>query len=239
MSSLVESPFDSDYYGVRVGKLTLASTSDLAPMLVAAKTRYDVMFLRVDEAKVEILAGLEPRRRLETLVTLERPRTSPPPLIQLTGELELSASDVVADPAVLATIGSITVAAIRTSHLHGDPRLPAARTRALYAEWARNDARGRAQQTFIARRRGVVVGYLTALRSCDIAVIDLVAVDPQCHGQGVGTALVASFVTWAFENGLAMRVGTQATNRASVLYERFGFAPAARHATFHLWLDEP
>jgi GNAT superfamily N-acetyltransferase len=126
---------------------------------------------------------------------------------------------------------------MRTSHLHADPRLPAARTRELYAAWARNDVTGRAQRTIVARSERAVIGYLTVLVTPGTAVIDLVAVTASRQGLGVGSALLASFIEWIGGREIAATVGTQADNPARRLYARCGFVPTARHFTYHLWLD--
>ena len=135
----------------------------------------------------------------------------------------------------------ITGEAIRTSHLHADPRLPAERTRALYAAWATNDVTGRAQQTIVARAGRSLIGYLTVVATPatapTTAMIDLVAVAAAWRGRGAGAALVAGFVDWLGDRPITATVGTQADNPALRLYARCGFVPTATHVTYHLWLD--
>ncbi|NVB79445.1 MAG: GNAT family N-acetyltransferase [Kofleriaceae bacterium] len=126
---------------------------------------------------------------------------------------------------------------IRQSNLHADPRLPREQTRALYAAWARNDVTGRAVRTFLARSERRVVGYITVIETHEGLALDLVAVQDDQQGRGVGSAMLASTLAWATETTM-VTVGTQQTNRALALYGRFGFVPREIHVMYHLWLTE-
>ncbi len=230
MMTLAESLFDSSHYGLRVGKLGVASADELSAGLASARARgFDVVFARVPESTVAIFA---PRAPLETLVTLKR---QPSATVSSSSSIE---EHTVLDEAIdLAAIAQLT-SAITTSHLHADARLSRDRTIELYAAWAVNDARGRAQRMFVARMDGAIIGYLAALQVEGVAVIDLIAVEPRRHGGGIGGRLLHAFLAWSDRSGLPSRVGTQATNPALSLYRRLGFEPVTREVTFHLWLDE-
>jgi len=138
-------------------------------------------------------------------------------------------------------VAAIAGEAIRTSHLHADPRLPAERTRALYAAWATNDVTGRAQRTIVARAGRALVGYLAVVTAPvsapRTAMIDLVAVAATWRGRGAGASLLAGFIDWIGDRAITATVGTQADNPALRLYARCGFVPTATHVTYHLWLD--
>lgn len=236
---IVESPFDSAHYELKIGRLEIATAAELSPALQTARTeRFDVVFLRVSRANDELrhaLAALEiaPLEELVTSTLSEQP----PPSIPVTSDLTIEHhAGPLRSPSDIDAIAALTAGTITQSHLHADARLPRAQTRNVYAAWARNDVSGRAQRTIIARAGAEIVGYLTILCTATLAVIDLVAVSASWQGRGVGSALVDSFVTWVRGEGLVGRVGTQSDNRALALYERFGFVPSDRQLTYHLWL---
>lgn len=240
---LVASPFDSEHYGLAIGRLIRDAgdgPAELDAAIAAARReRHAVVFVR--------LTGDDPLRgaldhaghaAIDTLVTST---LAGRPAIPRSHEIAIERHDRLADPADVAAVAAITGEAIRTSHLHADPRLPAERTRALYAAWATNDVTGRAQQTIVARAGRAVIGYLTVLASADTAMIDLVAVASAWRGRGTGASLVSGFIDWLGEwsgdRATTATVGTQADNPALRLYARCGFVPTATHVTYHLWLD--
>jgi len=226
------SAFDSDHYALRIGVLGPGGDLDAA-IASARRDGYDVVFVRLLDTD-PWCGELERRghRPVDTLVTSTLTDELAPahPAIPVEHHATVTGADADA-------IVAITTATIHTSHLHADPRLPAARTQALYAAWIRNDLAGRAERTLVARDGGEVIGYLAALVRDDTAIIDLIAVRPDWHGRGVGSALIASFVDWVRERGLGATVGTQADNPALRLYARCGFAPTTTQLTYHLWLD--
>ena len=67
-------------------------------------------------------------------------------------------------------------------------------------------------------------------------MIDLVAVAAAWHGKGVGSAMIASVISWIGDRDVVATVGTQAENPALSLYTRHGFVPSHEHVTYHLWL---
>jgi len=236
---VVPLPFDAAHYGRRVGSLIVVDDAlDPAPAIAAARAGgYEVLFVRLPEAAPARTwfeaAGHAP---VDVLVTSTLTATAPP--------LPAPAAGVVVtvhvrldDPATIDAVAAITAASITRSHLHADPRLPAAQTRALFAAWARNDVTGRGAGTFLVTVDGALVGYLAAIARDDTRAIDLVAVAPDAQGRGAGAALVGAFVAWARAQGGPATVGTQADNPARRLYARAGFVPTATDVTYHLWLD--
>lgn len=231
---LTASAFDSEIYGVRVGKLAPTTPADVTTGLAAARGQFDVVFVRIDAQQRDVAAALAWHEvpPLETLVTSELGDAVAPPAAAVVEEHAR-----LADVADIAVISRFTGAAIRTSHYHADPRLPAERTQQLYARWMENDLRGRALATLVVRGDAGPVGALTIVAAGPgRAAIDLVAVDPARHGEGIGGALVGAFIRWVRERGLVGRVGTQADNRALALYQRCGFVPVERAQTYHVWL---
>jgi len=250
------SPFDAQHYGLPIVRLVREPGDGPAALDAAISTarreRHAVVFVRLagDDPLRDALhaAGHAP---VDTLITStlgpERPAISrsaklapelaPGLAPRLAPGLTIERHARLADPADIAAVAAITGEAMRTSHLHADPRLPADRTRALYAAWATNDVTGRAQHTLVARAGGALIGYLAVVTAPHAAMIDLIAVAAAWRGRGAGAALVGGFVDWIAGRPITATVGTQADNPALRLYRRCGFVPTATHVTYHLWLD--
>jgi ribosomal protein S18 acetylase RimI-like enzyme len=76
-----------------------------------------------------------------------------------------------------------------------------------------------------AGRRDAVVGYAVFGRSGQRGFVQRIAVDPRCHGHGIGTALLLDGLRWLADRGVrSALVNTQIGNeRALHLYQRAGF----------------
>ena len=64
-----------------------------------------------------------------------------------------------------------------------------------------------------------VVGFLAVIQTPEphvMRVIDLIGVDPNAQGRGVGRALVETFVREAYGRAARVEVGTQAANASSI-----------------------
>jgi GNAT superfamily N-acetyltransferase len=247
---LIPCPFDSEHYGLSIGRLIRDpgdGPAELDAAIAAARSeRCAVVFLRLtgDDPLRGALeqAGYAPADTLVTSTLTAAPGIPLPDVAPAAApEVAIEHHDRLADPADVAAVAAITREAIRSSHLHADPRLPAAGTRALYAAWATNDVTGRAQPTIVARAGRALVGYLAVIATRDTAMIDLVAVAAAWRGRGIGASLIAGFIDWLGarpgDHAVVATVGTQAGNPALRLYARCGFVPAATHVTYHLWLD--
>lgn len=247
------SPFDSEQYGLAIGRAVAEPFDGVAQLesaLTQARSDFDVVFVRVPEAGV---LDRELRHRgdvpADVLVTSTLTETSPAAPAQSL-RYSIEAHDRVTRNQDLTAIEAISASVLRRSHLHADRRLPAERTQRYYAAWARNNATGRAHQTFLARADGQVIGYLSMLlRTPEVTTgasttnaqtriaIDLIATSAEWQGQGIGSALLAKLAeVIANHPGAVATVGTQADNPALKLYRRCGYTPTERHATYHVWL---
>ena len=74
---------------------------------------------------------------------------------------------------------------------------------------------------------GTVVGYHVTGRAGTLGYLQRLAVHPEEHGRGLGTALVGDSLDWCRRRGCtSVLVNTQETNRRALsLYEHLGFRP--------------
>jgi ribosomal protein S18 acetylase RimI-like enzyme len=139
-----------------------------------------------------------------------------------------------ADRAMADAIGAIAEHAFVHDRFHRDPRTQSC-AGALKREWARNFFAGaRGEWMVAACRNGAPIGFLQLLRSAnDDLIIDLIAVEPSCAGQGVASAMIGFAAENCAVSG-AVVVGTQVANVRSIrLYERLGFQLQSAQYVFH------
>jgi len=124
------------------------------------------------------------------------------------------------------------------SRFHLDPLVAPELAHRIKREWIRSYCEGRRGECLlVARRQGRVVGFLAVLTvengGRKVAVIDLIAVDGESRGQGIGGALVRHFLH-QWRGCDVLRVGTQVANAASLrLYQQCGFVVAESSYVMH------
>lgn len=231
------SVFDSDFYGLRIGRLAPRAGLTREPVRVldaAREAGYAMVFGRFPEdAPLAAALRREGHAPVDTLVTSLLHDKTLHPVAARDATIEHHARLAGADD--LADLARLTSAALTRTRMHADPRLPRDATDLLIEAWARNDATGRAQRITLARRAGRVIGYIAGIETPERVILDLVVVHPHAQGQGVGGALLASFVDAYTDDPRVLSVGTQHDNPALALYRRHGFVPSVTEVTFHLW----
>jgi len=130
------------------------------------------------------------------------------------------------------------------SRFHLDPLVPNDLADAVKREWIRNYVLGaRGERLAVAVVDGRPAGFLASLAVESVGqrvrVIDLIGVDSELQGRGIGRALVDEFKTSAVGRFDRLRVGTQVANAPSIrLYEQCGFRFAASSYVLHAHRDE-
>lgn len=127
------------------------------------------------------------------------------------------------------------------SRFHVDRRIGAERADKVKREWVRNSCRGRAAIVYLARRAGEAAGFLAVMKreseTGSEAIIDLIGVDAEHQGQGVGRSLSLRFIREWRGRADRLLVGTQASNIPALrLYETLGFRTAETAYALHAHL---
>jgi len=139
------------------------------------------------------------------------------------------------------TIVKIARNAFRTSHFYSDPKLPTYLSDELYAKWSSNSLKDLSNKVLVAEKNNSVIGFIIlstkTLEDVPYGVIDLIAVDPNERGLGIGKLLLLKALSWFSSKVSSVYVGTQANNIPAVrLYEGNGFKLVEAEATLHLWI---
>ena len=199
-------------------------TTDLARHI---ETHEGFYFAKVATDKVADVAALS---RLgfsvvDTNVTFELTRELEPPPTHVS-ELRDREIDAVLD---------IAGRAFRYSRFHLDPVVGLELAHHIKREWIRNYALKKRGDALLVLRDDDQrpLGFLATIIAHGTAVIDLVAVAPEAHGKGAGSALCAAFANRY--RGMPRIVGTQIANVPSVrLYNKLGFQLSKSSYVLHL-----
>jgi ribosomal protein S18 acetylase RimI-like enzyme len=230
MLPVSESPFEAEFFGGPVWRLDFERVSDPAEIATAAGSAgVKLVTCRIPADDAHAASSLEAAgfRRIERLVTLRRPIAPAPEVVHAISPASAGDRNACVE---------IALAALRQDRYHADCRIDHRIADDLKAAWVTNNLAGRADLSLVARDAGgEVVGFNQLLKPGREAVIDLIAVAPAAQHRGYGRALVAAGLRAYASRADTMRVGTQASNGASLaLYRAAGFDVAYEQLTYHL-----
>lgn len=249
---ITPSEWDSHILGKKIGKLTLYISSlgnKTKPFLKkcfleAEKTKVDAVFTRISMEEKDVLQLMLAEGAIlgDLLLTFYKNLHKEDVLQKVSlvnkSDITFEEGKVTHEPC----LRKITTSAYRYSHYFNDPNIPLKKAEAIYQEWISNSLKGYADYVIVARLKEKVVGYITIrIRNLDekaIGVIDLIAVDENYRGQGIGKMLVWKGIEKVFNRVDSLYVSTQVSNIAALqLYQGLGFKAVLSEATLHIWLE--
>jgi dTDP-4-amino-4,6-dideoxy-D-galactose acyltransferase len=128
----------------------------------------------------------------------------------------------------------------RYSRFRRDPRFEKSEFEIIYREWIRKSLSGKlAEEVFVYLRGDIEMGFVTVKSDLSgIAKIDLIAVDKNYRGYGIGNSLVGAAINWSSKKGCKkIVVITQKANKtACKFYEKLGFLKIKEESVYHFWL---
>ena len=207
----------------------------------------DFAFAKLDTRQVAAAESLQQAgfRVVDVSIVLETP-AAPEAVArrsaQSTGPVEIVSLESMPEKAARShAIARIASECFRYSRFHLDPRFPDRDADAIKREWIVNYLRGaRGDRLWGAQVDVRWAGFLAAITTSDgdAAIIDLIGVDSDHQGQGVGGQLIAAFQEHYSPRVRVLRVGTQAANTPSLrLYQKMGFRFASSAFVLHWRAD--
>jgi ribosomal protein S18 acetylase RimI-like enzyme len=232
----VRLPWDSDHFGISIGRLLPTSVSE--PDLMKALRTADADGIRclywlsdLDASQVA-LAQRAGFKKVDVRVELGVDFPSrPSPQDGATKIREAGESD----------LGPLKALASKSHHntrFYTDGAFPTERADALYAAWMERSFQDPTQEVFVSGLPGEPNGYIAfGVSETGVGVIGLIAIDESQRGAGVGTALVSAALGRMAEQGAEhVTVVTQGDNTAALrLYGALGFAERNRFVWLHRW----
>lgn len=238
-------PWDSEHFGFAVGRL-VARRLDLQgarrAIELATEARLRCLYFLADaqDPTTAHAATQHDFRLVDLRIELER-RSQPPPAA--------SSADRSIRPWREDDVASLRGLARRShgdSRFYFDPGFSTEDCDRLYDRWIGAACRGRADEVLVAELDGDPVGYLAGqvmeagkVGGGSVGDIDLIAVDQNARGRGLGSGLVAAWLDWLASRGIKeCRVVTQARNLVALrFYQQQDFLPRSCAAWYHRWFD--
>jgi dTDP-4-amino-4,6-dideoxy-D-galactose acyltransferase len=142
-------------------------------------------------------------------------------------------------PADLPGLRALARSSYHDSRFYQDPHFASALCDALYERWIERSSASESEEVFVTELDGYVSGFVACELAGSVGNIGLVGVDAKARGHGIGTALIGRALTWFAERGCTeATVVTQGRNAsAQRLYQRCGFVTREVHIWYHGWFD--
>lgn len=236
-------PWDSEFFGVRIGRVNetrLRADTAVHVQAWAKENEIDCLYFlaEMDDVETVIHAKRAGFMLHDIRVLLEAKRSSPRYRPVYDGN-EITLRD--AEPGDVPALRRIASSVHTDTRFYHDPNFANEKCDELYATWIEKCCANEYQTVLVALWNGRPAGYFAYFVDPDsiCAHIDLVGVDPAYHGKGIGSVL-ASHAMDRIDQSRAqtVRVVTQGRNMAAQgLYQRFGFTTVAMHLWYHWWRD--
>lgn len=232
--------WDSDFFDCEIGRIDLTRVrgeSAAGSLEAAIAEEFDCLYVLVPAGERRVIRAVEKAgaRLVDIRVTLARPieRDAAP----TTGARSVRESLLADLPALV----DIAAKSHGDSRFYADHRFPRERCDSLYSRWIANRVEDDPESVLVAELSGEPKGYLSFRPGGrGEGVIDLVAVESEARGQGLGMELtVAALDRMADMGWVSARVVTQGGNTAALrLYGSAGFTLDLVEVWYHLWGDE-
>jgi len=244
--------WDSEHFGVNVGKLKLA----IFNREVGINGRR-FLFKKVKDAAIsQGLSVIFARIALNDLLTvqsLEKEGAILTDILQtfnvnLERKLRPVKSSSVVEVAEAnerdeQVLMEIAKKVFKVDHFHADPYLPKGKCDEVYPKWISSCLKGLVDVVVVTKKGGKPIGFVTCnverlIDGYSYGIIDLIGVDKENEGKGIGSLLVSEALKWFSNYTKSVYVGTQAANIPAMrLYEKAGFRQVFSEATMHLWIS--
>ena len=110
------------------------------------------------------------------------------------------------------------------SRFYSDPFFKKDDADKLHRVWIRNIGEDLKKNVFVAQVQSKAKGFITCHRDGSRGIIELVAVNSEMRGKGIGKALLSKVLEWAYAEGIDVEVTTQIYNYPALnLYVESGF----------------
>lgn len=229
-------PWDSAFFGVRIGSLPYGCGSDehvAAAVAWSDSMRVDCLYALVDADDEGARAVLEHHgfRCVDARLTLEREIIS--------GVAAADARVRRASAADQHALECLARVSHRNTRFYKDGRFDRARCDELYAIWIAQALTQPGTAAFVADDGAGVGGYVSVHIDASEGRIGLVAVAAAAQRRGLGEAMMAHAIAYVAAHGRSLvTVVTQGdTERAVRFYRKCGFAPRARQFRYHRWRE--
>ena len=237
---ITELPWDSQFFGKRIGRVQINTEFDLARFKDELSSRkMDLIYMNVESKELVQKTNQQIAKKHQLRAVGRRVDFSlkNPPLINSERlKVERVQNNTPAD-----RLHDLAFLAGEYSRYKIDPNFLTSDFIRLYKAWIDNSIKGIiADSVFHVVSGGVKsIGLITTKNSNDYLRIGLIAVDPSTQGKGVGKSLIEKAIQEATNTNLTeIRVATQMENeKACAFYEKMNFKMTSKTFLFHVWIN--
>ena len=231
MLILEDVPWDSDFFGYKVGKISLnASSTSSLESLLRENTAYRLIYIFVDRELTESLPNciLADRKLLlhqPIAPTISGHHTD---IVIVPFDAKNDSYEELKQLALLSGI---------FSRFNTDKSFTENEYKKLYSQWIYGNVYNHTAFCILVAKQGKrITGFITLeKKTTALCTIGLIAVSPSAQGEGIGHALVLEAINKAHSHGFSeIQVVTQAVNTAALrLYLKTGFTLTATTFIYH------
>lgn len=221
--------WDSDFFGLNIGKLVLSGEDDLLKSDIDGLVDYDLVYIFANHGQNVPVVG---SNLVDCKVIYKKSISSNAEAI----------SNVVAfsENKPSSDLYKLALQSGEYSRFRLDDKMPAGSYEKLYRRWMEQSVcKAMADVVLCYYDDGKIIGMVTVAVKNNVGSIGLVAVDSSCRGAGIGSALLESVDSYLFEKGVGVvEVATQLDNaKACSWYEKNGYAVDLITDIYHWWRD--
>ena len=226
--------WDSDFFGYKVGRISLDKTVPDQPsedlILKAKQDAYKLLYLFVPAENYDI--NTPAAQLVDQKATYAK---------TITGRSTVDTSEVESytAPDPNEAITDLALQSGEYSRFRVDPGFMNNEFRRLYEIWIMNSVnRSIAEEVFVIRDQDKEIGLITLSIKNNIGNIGLLSVDSSYRNRSLGKKLLAKVEDYCFEKGITtIHVVTQSDNKiACSFYEKNGYRLFTCEKIYHLWI---
>lgn len=234
ISAIDFQPWDSEFFGFRVGKICDSVSPQCPAEILAALDHHAIRLLYWATPDIPDEA-LSNHRVISQLTFKKNSLTS----CSIDAPAGYSVEPIVKDFAC-DELFQLAVIAGWQSRFRIDPRVGEDNFRRMYRIWIDRSCSGEiADAVMVARKRSTIAGVVTLSVRNSVCTVGLIAVSPLHHRRGLGRALMKSAENFAVSLACReVRVVTQSGNKNAIrLYTSEGYIQTRNMTWYHFWQD--
>lgn len=224
--------WDSDFFGLRIGRTCISSEEDAMALASQRKNLegdYDLLYvftshgMRLPDEKAKLVDE-------KVVFSLSK-------VIFSEANPNIELWDV--NKGVTDELLHLALVSGKYSRFKLDESLPSGSYERLYSRWIEQSVnQGMASEVFCYILEDAPRGMVTLNRKADVGTIGLVAIHENYQHRGIGSAMMRHVIMYAREHGCSkLSVTTQYKNvSACLMYEKVGFLLESVTDVWHWWL---
>ena len=219
--------WDSDFFGLNIGKLVLSGEDDFLMSDIDGLDDYDLVYIFATHGCHIPIVGAN---LVDCKVIYKK---------SISCNVEAK-SNVVAfsENKPSSDLYELALQSGEYSRFRLDDKMPAGSYEKLYRRWIEQSVcKAMADEVLCYYYNGKIAGMVTVAIKDNVGSIGLVAVDSSCRGLGFGSALLESVDSYLYGKGVcAVEVATQLDNtKACSWYEKNGYVVDSMTDIYHWW----